>query len=92
MRTIALKTETLCFSVMVILTFQTTWCHNPDILCLNLHCYINFSEETAELQEAQLPLPQRLDFLIKYQRNPFLIFPPVPSSKPPFKLIKLFSE
>ena len=87
LHTINLKTEAACFSKMLTPTFQTTWCHNMHFLILNLCFYLNFSEETAALQEAQLPLPQRLDFFVKYQRTHFLS-----SSKPPFKLIKLFSE
>jgi hypothetical protein len=92
LHTITLKTEAVCFSETLTSTFQTTWCHNPHFLSLNLHCYVNFSEETAAIQEAQLPLPQRLDFFIKYHRKHFLIFPSLSSSKLAFKLIKLFSE
>jgi len=73
--TITLKTKAVCFSETLTSTFQTTCCHNPHFLSLNLHCYVNISKETAALQEAQLPLPQRLDFFIKYHRNNFLIFP-----------------
>lgn len=92
LHTITLKTKAVCFSETLTSTFQTTWCHNPHFLSLNLHCYVNFSEETAAIQEAQLPLPQRLDFFIKYHRNHFLTFPSLSPSKPAFKLIKLFSE
>lgn len=71
LHTITLISEAVRLSEMLIPTFQTTWCHNQDILSLSLQCYVNLSEETAELQEVQLPLPQRLVFLIKYQKNTF---------------------
>jgi len=92
LHTITLKTEAVCFSETLTSTFWATWCHNPHFLSLNLHCYVNFSEETAAIQEAQLPLRQRLDFIIKCHRTYFLIFPSLSRRKPPFKLIKLFSE
>jgi hypothetical protein len=81
LHTITLKTEAVHFSETLTSTFQTTWCHNPHFLSLNLHCYMNWSEETAAIQEAQLPLPQRLDFFIKYHRNHLLIFPSLSPSK-----------
>jgi hypothetical protein len=75
LHTITLTTEAMCFTETLTSTFQTTWCHNPHFLSLNLHCYVNISEETVAIQEAQLPLPQRIVFLYQITQKLFSDIP-----------------